>query len=330
MRKGITMGFIAALACTSACGDSSDPGAEDEATDTAGTSSDDEVGSEQGTGEAGTTGTTTGDGDTTTTGDGDTTTTGDGDTTTTGDGDTTTTGDGDTTTTGDGDTTTTGDGDTDTTGDGDTDTTGGQECGTTLYATVRDFQIAHPDFQYTTGVDLGIVEVDLGADQKPVYAGNPNTPTTTGVDNFNQWYNDVDGVNQPFEVPIELLEIMPGVYEYANGAFFPIDDEGWGNEGNPHNYHFTLELHTNFLYTGGEVFTFEGDDDLWVFVNGKLGIDLGGVHGPLEGSIDMDALAGQLGIEIGGLYDLDFFFAERHTTQSNFKITTTINCFNPQ
>jgi fibro-slime domain-containing protein len=78
------------------------------------------------------------------------------------------------------------------------------------------------------------------------------------------------------------------------------------------------------------VFSFEGDDDLWVFVNGKLGINLGGVHGPMAGEINMDSLAGALGIEIGQVYPLDFFFAERHTTQSNFTITTTISCFVPQ
>jgi fibro-slime domain-containing protein len=232
---------------------------------------------------------------------------------------------------GDGDS---GDGDGDS-GDGDGDSGDGDgdgdplECGT-LQATVRDFQIAHPDFQYVIGNDLGIVQPDLGVDDKPVYAGNPNTPTTTGAANFNQWYNDVDGVNQTFNVPIELLEIQPGLYEYSNNMFFPIDDLGWGNEGNNHNFHFTLEMHTNFLYEGGEVFSFEGDDDLWVFVNGKLGINLGGVHGPQAGSINMDMQAGSLGIEIGEVYALDFFFAERHTTQSNFKITTTIACFEPQ
>ncbi|PRQ02128.1 PA14 domain protein [Enhygromyxa salina] len=238
-------------------------------------------------------------------------------------------GDGDT---GDGDGDT-GDGDGDT-GDGDGDTGDGDGdpdlCGTTLYSTVRDFQSAHPDFQSAVGVDPGIVQQDLGMDLKPVYNGNPSTPTTTTEANFNQWYNDVDGVNQNFEVPIELQELQPGLYEYANNMFFPIDDQGWGNEGNPHNYHFTLELHTKFLYQGGEVFGFEGDDDLWVFVNGQLGIDLGGVHGPLSGNIDMDAQADDLGLQIGQVYDLDFFFAERHTTQSNFKITTTIACFDPQ
>ena len=193
-----------------------------------------------------------------------------------------------------------------------------------------DFQIAHPDFEYNIGVDLGIVQVNLGNDDNPVYAGNPNTPTTTGAANFNQWYNDVMGVNQSFQVPIVLNEIMPGIYEYNNNNFFPIDNQGFGNEGNAHNYHFTLEMHTQFLYQGGEVFAFEGDDDLWVFVNNKLAIDLGGVHGPLAGQVDMDAQANQLGLMQGEIYDIDFFFAERHTVQSNFKITTTIACFNPQ
>jgi fibro-slime domain-containing protein len=296
-----------------ACGDSGSDGNDQAEGETA------EAGTEQGTDdEVGTDGNTTtmgdGDGDTFTTTMGD----GDGDTMT----DTTTMGDGDgdtmTDTTmgdGDGDTmtdTTMGDGDgdtmTDTTdGSGSETATTGEECGTTLYSTVRDFQIAHPDFEYTIGVDYGIVETDLGMDKKPVYAGNPVTPTTTGAANFNQWYNDVNGVNQSFDVPIDLVEIQPGLY-----------------------HHFTLELHSKFQYMGGEVFGFEGDDDLWVFVNDQLGIDLGGVHGPLSGQIDMDAMAGQLGLQIGGVYDLDFFFAERHTSQSNFEITTTISCFDPQ
>ncbi len=203
-----------------------------------------------------------------------------------------------------------------------------EECETTLVATVRDFSQSHPDFEYVIAVDPGIVQSMLGGDGKPVYAGG-TSGTTTGQANFDQWYRDVAGVNLSIPIEIALADQGDGTYVYDDPAFFPIDGQGLGNEGNAHNYHFTLELHTQFTYQGGEVFTFRGDDDLFTFVNGRLGIDLGGVHGPLEGSIDLDAMAGALGIVPGGTYDLDFFFAERHTSESNFRIETTIGCFHP-
>lgn len=202
------------------------------------------------------------------------------------------------------------------------------ECQTELVATVRDFSQAHPDFEYLIALDPGIVQDVLGGDGKPVYAGG-TAGTTTGAANFDQWYRDVAGVNVNLPVQIPLTDNGDGSYSFDDPAFFPIDGQGLGDEGNAHNYHFTLELHTQFTYQGGEVFTFRGDDDLFTFINGRLGIDLGGVHGPLQGSIDLDAMAGTLGIVPGGTYDLDFFFAERHTSESNFRIETTIGCFQP-
>lgn len=65
---------------------------------------------------------------------------------------------------------------------------------------------------------------------------------------------------------------------------------------------------------------------IFVFVNGKLALDLGGVHGPEDGTIDFDARAGALGITTGNVYTLDVFHAERHTSQSNFRIETSIDC----
>lgn len=212
---------------------------------------------------------------------------------------------------------------------GDTGTTGmPMECAgdQMLTAKVRDFQQSHPDFEYVIAVDPGIVEVDLGADLKPVYAGMPTTPTTTGQANFDQWYRDTPGVNMPIDVPLVLTQQPDGTYTFDDQAFFPIDGQGWGNEGNDHNFHFTLELHTEFVYQGGEIFSFTGDDDLFTFVNGKLAIDLGGVHGAMNGVIDLDAQAAELGIAPGNVYALDFFFAERHTSESHFRIDTTIGC----
>jgi fibro-slime domain-containing protein len=204
-----------------------------------------------------------------------------------------------------------------------------QDCEHVLHGTLRDFTAAHPDFEDYLGDDPGIVLPDIGPDHKPVYAGQDGNPSTSGQANFDQWYRDVPGVNQTFPIDIALTDAGAGLYTYDNPAFFPLDGQGFGDEGNVHNYHFTLEIHTEFAYEGGEVFKFRGDDDVWVFINNKLAIDLGGVHGPQPGEVALDAFAAAAGLVPGGVYPLDFFFAERHTSESNFRIETTIACLKP-
>ena len=69
---------------------------------------------------------------------------------------------------------------------------------------------------------------------------------------------------------------------------------------------------------------------MWMFINGKLAIDLGGLHPPDTQTINLDAEAAKLGITKGSVYPMDIFHAERHSTGSNFRIDTTIGCFVPQ
>lgn len=196
-----------------------------------------------------------------------------------------------------------------------------------LSGTVRDFHASHPDMESAVGIDLGIVSTTLGADGKPVYAGTAGNPTTHGETAFDQWYRDTAGINTSGSLAITLDNTItpdPSVFTFVDGSFFPIDGLLFGNEGLAHNYHFTYELHSSFTYTGGESFTFTGDDDLWVFVNDKLIIDLGGVHGALTSTVSLDSIAASIGISLGGTYDFDLFFAERHTVASSFRIDTSI------
>jgi fibro-slime domain-containing protein len=219
--------------------------------------------------------------------------------------------------------------------DGGSDGGTGPLCEGVITAIVRDFRDSHPDFESYTGMGptKGLVEPQLGDDGKPVFASTHGSgqhgQQLSGKAEFDQWYRDVPQVNLPFEIPMPLRN-ENGKMVFDDGAFFPINGQGFGNQGRSNNFHFTTEIHTTFRYEGEQVFTFIGDDDLWLFVNGKLALDLGGLHPAVSGTVDFDALASSLGIVPGNVYTMDIFHAERHTVDSNFRIETNIHCFGIQ
>jgi fibro-slime domain-containing protein len=200
----------------------------------------------------------------------------------------------------------------------------------TILGVVRDFleyqpPNGHPDFEHYTGsgARTKIVDTMLDAYRKPVYIATGTPVVTTSKESFDQWYSNVDGVNQPYFINFYLVP-NGNVYTFQSTPFFPLDWRGWGNEDNAHNFHFTTEVHTEFVYNSGETFSFSGDDDLWVFVNRRLALDLGGPHPSLTGEIDLDSIAVTFGLTKGQRYSLDLFHAERHTDESNFRIDTNI------
>ena len=209
----------------------------------------------------------------------------------------------------------------------------------TLTGTVRDFNATgttfggvngHPDFDaYSNKSDPGIVARNLGADGKPVYSGVAH-PTVASAGSFYSWFRDDASVNRSQAISITLTQ-PNSTYQYSNGAFFPVDGQlmnqqtGATTNAPKHNYNFTTEFHTTFVYQQGrnDLFTFSGNDDIFAFINGILAVDLGGTHPSSTQQVNLDTFASANGMVSGRTYTLDFFQANRKSKESTFTFATT-------
>jgi fibro-slime domain-containing protein len=179
----------------------------------------------------------------------------------------------------------------------------------------------------------------LGGDLKPVYRAPANDIPTFGAALFDQWYHDVANVNYRVLYPLPMALADDGFYGFDSResgmpelnqgverrVFFPLDDGGpyatpFGNQGNAHNQAYTAEVHATFVASAGSSLEAGGDDDVYIFIDGKLAVDLGGTHTPIMKRLSLD----DLGLIVGQGYRLDLFYAERQGGNSALVFKTNL------
>ena len=116
------------------------------------------------------------------------------------------------------------------------------------------------------------------------------------------------------------------MYEYLDNEFYPVDERLFGNQGDVHNNYFTYTIEAHFEYSActGRFIEFMGADDAWIYIDGAMVIDLGGIAAATDQRIDL----GRLDLIDGETYTLQLFFAHRADGGSRFNLRTNLELWN--
>lgn len=215
--------------------------------------------------------------------------------------------------------------------------------------------VANIAFESCSGVIDGLVQSTLDSTRRPVLTERGKT-CFISENLFGQLFKATENVNETScaDVSLKINEANRWAYDSGlQGGFFPMEStdpallmpgtkplpaartkrsaegpEGWSvgpEEFGTRNQHFCMESHTAFGYMPGQQFSISGSDDIWVYIDGKLAIDLGGIHPTAKGSVELDSFEGEHGkLEAGKSYTLEIFSCNRNTKQSDLKIETSI------
>ncbi len=187
-------------------------------------------------------------------------------------------------------------------------------------------------------LEQGLAQAELGEDGLPVAKRGMAIPNR-GID-FTGWFSAVEGVSAQYPGTLSMrYEKDAAKFSFAAENFYPIDDVNF-SKGDPvnadgHNHLFTMSFAVPFtvLASGEEAFTMRADDDTLVYLDGKLVIDMGGVHDLTTGELVIDAdgkVYAQVegggwqdtgvAVEAGKTATLAVFHADRDGSESDLEV----------
>lgn len=117
--------------------------------------------------------------------------------------------------------------------------------------------------------------------------------------------------------------------------FYPLDGDrklNYENSETAHNYFFGMRYDVSFKigdYVGPMNYEFTGNDDLWMLLDGKLVLDLGGIHGAADGTVDIWEKLGKTADQLTSEekeqeHTLTVLYMERGAGESNCKMKFTL------
>ena len=168
-----------------------------------------------------------------------------------------------------------------------------------FYGKYYNIPANHSDMEGSiTGVVKGLVNSTL-----PIALG----PNGSAYINQFDWFNDSAYYNGSSYYSFDRLDSN---ISFSNVSFFPVNNS-W-----PGDPQYFAVMWSSYIYanqTKNYTYSQSSDDDSWTFIDGKLVVDLGGIHAASaqNGNISLTA----------GYHDLTIFFADRHKTQSGFSFT---------
>ena len=129
------------------------------------------------------------------------------------------------------------------------------------------------------------------SDQRYAYF---NKDTTQNPNKNFTLYNDTyleEGADQsnPFKIGFFPFNDYDNAYHCIHGYNFNWGKKDCSHQGH-YDHHFGMTMSATFMMdsTNNMDFHFSGDDDMWVFVDDVLVLDIGGIHNPIDGDINFN------------------------------------------